>query len=228
MTSYNKKLKVIIPARGGSKGVPRKNLRLINGIPLIAYPILAAKKCKYVSDIYVSTDDKEISDIAAQFGAKIINRPAKYATDTSLDIDVMKHAVEYLSDYDDIIHLRATTPMVSSSKLDEAIQYFFSNPSCTALRSAHEAPETAYKSFKKTGLYWQGLFDNEYSGDYYNLPRQSLPKTYHPNGYIDIVRPSFFMNNDRLHGDQMLAFITNFTHEIDTIHDLKIVEALHG
>jgi len=227
MTFY-KKLKVIIPARGGSKGVIRKNVRLLKDIPLVAYPILAAKKCKYVSDIYVSTDDEEISQVAKQYGAAVIPRPSKYASDSSLDIDVMRHAVEYLSDHDDIIHLRATTPIIDARQLDEAIEYFFSNQTCTGLRSAHVAPETAYKSFKKDGIYWSGLFDDEYEGDYYNWPRQKLPKTYQANGYIDIVRPKVFMNSDNLHGDKMLAFITEFTHEVDTIHDLEIIEALYG
>ena len=228
MISYNKKLKVIIPARGGSKGVHRKNLRLIGGTPLIAYPILAARECKYISDIYVSTEDEEIASVSKKYGAKIIPRPSHFATDTSLDIDVMRHVVEHLSDSDDIVHLRATTPMVQPEVIDRAIQFFLCNLDCTGLRSAHESPETAYKSFKKDGEYWQGLFDNEYSGDYYNLPRQSLPKTYQANGYVDIIRPKVFVKSDRLHGDKMLAFITNFTHEIDTIEDLKIVEAIYG
>jgi len=228
MTSYSKKLKAIIPARGGSKGVPRKNIRLINGTPLIAYPILAAKKCQHISEVYVSTEDKEIARIAKEYGAIIIKRPMEFATDTALDVEVMRHAVEYLSDDGDIVHLRATTPMITSSKVDEAIEYFFSNPDCTGLRSAHESPETAYKSFKKSGDYWKGLFDNEFAGDYYNLPRQSLPKTYQANGYVDILKPQTFMNSDKLHGDKMLAFITDFTHEIDTLHDLKIIEAIYG
>jgi CMP-N,N'-diacetyllegionaminic acid synthase len=228
MTSYNKKLKVVIPARGGSKGVHRKNLKLLNGIPLIAYPIMAAKECKHISDIYVSTEDKEISQVASGYGAKIIDRPEKYATDTSLDIDVMRHVVDFLSDDSDIVHLRATTPLIKAEVVDSAIEFFLNNPSCTALRSAHEASETAYKSFKKSGPYWQGLFDKEFAGDYYNLPRQLLPKTYQANGYIDIVRPSVFMKSNSLHGHRMLAFITEFTHEIDTTNDLKILEAIYG
>jgi CMP-N,N'-diacetyllegionaminic acid synthase len=228
MTFYNKKLKAIIPARGGSKGVHRKNLRMINNLPLIAYPILSAKKCEHISEIYVSTEDQEIANVASSYGAKIIHRPHQYASDTSLDIDVMRHVVKYLHDEDDIVHLRATTPMIKSNIVDQAIKFFLLNSSCTGLRSAHEAPETAYKSFKKNGEYWQGLFDNEYTGDYYNLPRQSLPKTYQANGYVDIIRPKTFMNSDRLHGDKMLAFITEFVHEIDTIDDLKIVEAIYG
>lgn len=228
MITSNKKLKVVIPARGGSKGVIRKNVRLLKNIPLVAYPILAAQKCKYVSNIYVSTDDEEISKVAKQFGASVIPRPSEYAGDSSLDIEVMRHAVHYLSDYDDIVHLRATTPIIDPLLLNEAIEYFFSNPDSTGLRSAHEAPETAYKSFKKNGAYWSGLFNDKYDGDYYNWPRQRLPKTYQANGYIDIVRPKVFMNSDNLHGDKMLAFVTEFTHEIDTIHDLEIIEALYG
>jgi len=76
-------------------------------------------------------------------------------------------------------------------------------------------------------MYWKGLFDKEFQGDYYNQPRQNLPKTYQPNGYVDIIRPSWFMNNDTLHGDKMLAFETPFMHEIDTFEDFKILEALY-
>jgi CMP-N-acetylneuraminic acid synthetase len=228
MIPKNKKIKVVIPARGGSKGVKKKNIRLLAGIPLIAYPILEAKKCKYVSNIYVSTDDTEIAAVAKKYGAEIIKRPKKYATDASPDIDAMKHVVEHLLDYDSIIHLRATTPKIAVSVLDQAIEFFLSNPSCTSLRSAHECPETAYKYFEKNGVYWKGLFDDKLEGEYYNQSRQLLPKTFHPNGYIDIIKPSWFMENSTLHGDKILAFETPYTHEIDTIDDFKILEALHG
>jgi N-acylneuraminate cytidylyltransferase len=223
-----KKLKVIIPARGGSKGIPRKNIRLLNGVPLVAYPILAAKRCKKISMIYVSTDDKEITAIAKDYGAEVINRPPQYATDTALDIEVMRHAVNFLKDDSDMIHLRATTPIVEPSMIDEAVEYFLENHDCTSLRSAHENSETAYKQFKKNNLYWQGLFDKEFEGEYYNKPRQSLPKTYQPNGYVDILKPSWFMKNNSLHGDRMLAFITPHSHEVDTLEDFRLIEAIYG
>ena len=140
----------------------------------------------------------------------------------------MRHAVEYLDDYGDIVHLRATTPMIESSILDDAIDYFLQNDDCTGMRSAHEAPETAYKSFKKSGDYWGGLFDHQLEGDYYNLPRQSLPKTYNPNGYVDIIRPKHFMNDDNLHGNKMLAYITLFAHDVDTLDDFKTLEVMYG
>ena len=222
-----KKLNCIILARGGSKGVPGKNIKEVAGLPLLAYPILAARESKHISKIYVSTDNKDIKKVALEYGALVINRPKELAKDDTLDIDAMRHAVEYLGDTDDIVHLRATTPMIHWKVLDKAIEYFQSNE-CSGLRSAHESPETAYKSFKKNNKYWGGLFDNEYQGEYYNLPRQQLPKTYQPNGYIDIIKPSQFMNSNSFHGDKMIAFVTDFVHEVDTPMDFKILETLYG
>ena len=223
----NTKLKVIIPARGGSKGVPGKNIKEINNIPLLAYPIIAAQQCKFISDIYVSTDDTNIASVAIKYGAKVITRPDDLAQDDSLDIDVMRHAVDYLEDWEDIVHLRATTPMIKSDILDQAIKIYNNNTNCTSLRSAHEAPETAYKWFKLVDKYWNGLFDHEFEGEYYNWSRQQLPKTYQANGYIDIIKPNQFMNNQSLHGDKILAYITPYAHEIDTPEDFKILQALY-
>ena len=223
----NKKLKAIILARGGSKGVPGKNIKEVNGIPLLAYPILSAQKSNYVSKIYVSTDDDLIKKVALKYGASVIDRPDHLAQDDSVDLEALRHSVEYLKSHEDIIQLRATTPMVKSNVIDDAIEYFLSNLDCTSLRSAHESSETAYKSFKQDGRYWSGLFNNEFDGEYYNLPRQKLPKTYQPNGYVDIVRPVQFMNNDSLHGSKILSFITEFAYEIDTIDDFKILEAIY-
>ena len=218
----------LILARGGSKGVPKKNIIDLRGKPLIAWPIAEAIKCSNISNIYVSTDDPEIKEISESFGAKIINRPIELCQDSSTDLDSFKHAVKELASEEDLIHLRATTPLIKSDVLSNAINYFYSNNHCTSLRSAHESPETAYKSFKHDGIYWSGLFNDELNGEYYNLPRQNLPKTYHPNGYVDIVRPAQFMDSDSLHGNKILSFITEYAHEVDTLDDFKILEALHG
>ena len=220
-------MKVIIPARGGSKGVPGKNIKKLNRVPLLAYPIISAHMTKGITEVFVSTDDEEIKNVALNHDAQVIDRPSEFAQDHSLDIDVMRHAVEYLDDYDDIVQLRATTPMVKPHVLDDAIQYFLKHKHCTSLRSAHESPETAYKSFKLNDIYWGGLFDGQMEDDYYNLPRQLLPNTYHPNGYVDIIRPKHFMSNDNLHGDKMLAYVTPYAHEVDTLDDFKILEAIN-
>ena len=218
----------IIPARGGSKGVPGKNIKVVDGHPLLAYPIIAAQNATYIDKVYVSTDDKEIAAVAVEYGAKVINRPAKLAQDHSLDIEVMQHAVKTLGWWSDIVHLRATTPMIDSKVLDQAIEYYYTVDDGTSLRSAHESPESAYKSFKRNGAYWEGLFNHELNGEYYNWPRQRLPKTYQPNGYIDIIQPDYFMKQDNsLHGPKMVSFITPFAYEVDTMDDFKILKTIY-
>ena len=215
----------IILARGGSKGVPGKNIKLLNNKPLIQYPIEAALKTKNIDRVYVSTDSEEISNISRNFGVSIIERPPYLATDTSLDVDAFRHAVEYLKDHDDIVQLRATTPILDPNILDNAIEFFYLNQDdCSSLRSAHEFSESVYKFFKQNGKYWSGFFP-ELKGEYYNLPRQTFPKSYLPNGYIDIVRPKIFMNNNTFHGDKILSFITPYTIEIDTQEDFQRLEA---
>lgn len=216
----------IILARGGSKGVPGKNIKLLNNKPLIQYPIESALKTKNINRVYVSTDSEEISNIAKNCGAFIIKRPKELALDNSLDIEALRHAVEYLGDTSDIVQLRATTPVLDPLKLDQAIEFFLDNKNdCTSLRSAHEFSESVYKFFKKEGNYWSGFFP-DLKGEYYNLPRQSFPKSYLPNGYIDIVRPKIFMKDNTLHGNKILSFITPYVIEIDTQEDFARLESL--
>ena len=124
------KLNSVILARGGSKGVPGKNIKKLNGIPLLAYPIMAARKSKHISDIYVSTDDVNIKNVAIEYGAKVIDRPKELAEDNTTDVEAMRHAVKFLNSYKDIVHLRATTPMIDSDVLDKAIEFFNENINC--------------------------------------------------------------------------------------------------
>jgi CMP-N-acetylneuraminic acid synthetase len=90
----------------------------------------------------------------------------------------------------------------------------------TSLRSAHETSESVYKFYKKNGEFWRPIVDNLDT----NLPRQSYPKTYSPNGYVDIVKPEIFMNSDSFYGDRIYSFITDKTYEIDTIDDFNYIE----
>lgn len=216
-------MKAIILARGGSKGVPGKNIKLLNGNPLIFYPIEAAKRTRNINEVYVSTDCEKIANIASGYDAKVIERPTEISLDNSLDVEAFRHAVIKLNDYSDIVHLRATTPMIQSQVLDNAIEYFLDNLDCTSLRSAHEFSESVYKFFKKNDKYWSGFFDN-LEGEYYNFPRQRFPKSYLPNGYIDIVRPSVFMTKETFHGDKILSFVTEHVIEIDTQKDFNLLE----
>lgn len=211
----------LILARGGSKGVQKKNIKNLLGKPLIEYVITSAKQSKKITDIYVSSDDEEIIEISKKLGCKIIVRPSELSNDLSLDIDSFRHFCDKLNYTEPIIHLRATTPLISPLVIDDAIEVYLKNKNIlTSLRSAHETSESVYKFYKQDGLYWYPIVD----GMDTNSPRQSYPKTYSPNGYIDIVNPQVFMNSDSFYGDKIYSFITDKTYEIDTIDDFNYIE----
>lgn len=211
----------LILARGGSKGVPKKNIKQLMGKPLIEYVITSAKESKKITDVYVSSDDEEIIEISKNLGCKIIVRPNELSTDTSLDIDSFRHFCKELNHTEPIIHLRATTPLVNPLVIDNAIEVFLKNKkNITSLRSAHETSESVYKFYTKNGEFWQPIVDNMDT----NLPRQSYPKTYSPNGYVDIVTPEIFMDSDSFYGNKIYSYITDKTYEIDTIDDFNYIE----
>lgn len=220
----------IIPARGGSKGVPRKNIKLLKGFPLIAYSIAAAKLSKLTNRIIVSTESSEIAAIAQQYGAEVpFLRPAEYAQDRSPDIDFIRHAIEWFKENetrqpDLLIHLRPTTPLRDPALMDEAIDNIANNHDATALRSVHELAEPPQKMLGIEQGYLTGLFPQDTRPEYYNLPRQVFPKAYHPNGYIDIIRTEYVTKNNALHGPRMIGFITPFTIEVDTPDDFSHLE----
>lgn len=144
----------IIPARGGSKGIPQKNIMDIGGFPLIAYSIAAAKLSKKIDRVIVSTDSKEIAEIAKRFGAEVpFMRPKEIATDTSPDIDFIKHALSWFKAKEGrtpkyIVHLRPTTPLRHPADIDRSITKLAAHSRATSLHSAHELRESPYKLFK--------------------------------------------------------------------------------
>ncbi len=118
----NKTYLAIIPARGGSKRLPRKNVLELNGKTLISYTIEAGLNSKYIDKTIVSSDDKEILDISLACGANIIERPSYLATDTSTSFDAILHTIENIETYDYVVLLQATSPLRNSKHLDEAIE----------------------------------------------------------------------------------------------------------
>lgn len=213
----------LILARGGSKGIPRKNIKLLNGMPLIYYPINAAKNSKLIKNVYVSTDDEEISEISSQLGARVIKRPQSISGDHSTDVEAFRHFCLETGYYKPIIHLRATTPILDPSVIDEAITTFNNNKAdITSLRSGHKMSESAFKCLLKGEKYWEPIVD----GFDFNAPRQLCKDTYSANGYIDIVDPTVFMNHDTFYGDRIFPFVTAFSPEIDTLDDFYYIEFL--
>jgi CMP-N,N'-diacetyllegionaminic acid synthase len=214
-----KKISCLILARGGSKGVPKKNIKPLLNKPLIGWVIDAAKQTKLIGDIWVSTDCKDISKISKEFGAKIINRPDHLSGDDSLDIDAFKHALDYLDDIDEIVHLRATTPVIIPSNIDSAIDYYFKNKNyCTSLRSGHKMTESIFKFFTIENEFFRPMTNTHFLG------RQNVQSTYIPNGYVDIVKVETIKKLNSLHGDKILAFETETTIEIDSIEQFNFLE----
>lgn len=220
----------VIPARGGSKGVPRKNIHPLAGYPLIAWSIEAARLAISVDRVIVSTDDPAIAETAAAFGAEVpFLRPAELAGDTVPDLPVILHLMDWLRDHDGadpefIVHLRPTTPVRDPALIDQAVYAIAADPAATALRSAHPLAEPPHKMFQVEGGYLRGFFPDDPRPEYYNLPRQTFPTAYSPNGYVDVVRCAFVRADGRLHGPAMLARITPVVVEVDRPEDLEMLE----
>jgi len=223
----------MIPARSGSKGVPNKNIKLLGGYPLIAYAICASRLSSEISRTIVSTDSPEYAEIAKKYGAEVpFLRPPEISQAKSLDIEFIQHAIQWFDENeglipDILVHIRPTTPLRDPEIIDEAIRLFQKDSQATSLRSVHELAESPHKVFNiDSNGYLKGLFPDDPRPEYYNLPRQSFPTAYHPNGYVDIIRCEFVQKNDSLHGQKMIGFITPVSIEVDRREDFEYLEYL--
>lgn len=221
----------IIPARGGSKGVPGKNIKLLAGYPLISYSIIAGTLSSKIDRVVVSTDSEEIAGISRAFGADIpFLRPAEFATDTSPDRDFVIHALDWFKNSESsapefLVHLRPTTPLRDPKLVDEAIVATLANAEATSCRSGHEAPESPYKWFiKNESGYFLGFGPGNSDPGYSNLPRQLMPTVYIPDGYVDVLRTSFVLASDNIHGERMMGYVSPPCIEVDTDEDFEFLE----
>jgi len=203
----------LIPARGGSKGIPRKNLVMVGGKPLIAYSIEHALSSRYIRRTIVSTDDSEIAAVARSFGAEVpFIRPSEFARDLSPDIDVFRHALKWLRDRDGyvcelVVHLRPTGPVRRVEVVDDAIQTMLSHSEADSLRSVSWPIQTPYKMWRIVDGYLRPLLSLDGVAEPYCLPRQSLPEIYWQNGYVDIVRPRVVLELGMMCGHKILPFV---------------------
>ncbi len=226
------KVIAVIPARAGSKGVIDKNIKLLAGHPLIAYSIAAAKLASKVDRIIVSTDSNQYADIARNYGAEVpFLRPENLAGDTSTDYDFFKHLLNWLSENEAsipqyLVHLRPTTPLRQVSYIDSAIGHIKHASNATALRSAHQMSESAYKAFEIENDYLKSVGTNSFALDTSNDPRQNFPNTYEANGYVDVLKTEYILKHCKLHGDHVIAFTTPPVTEVDTIENFDYLEYL--
>ena len=221
----------IIPARSGSKGIKDKNLCNLCGYPLLAYSIVAAIIAKQVDRVLISTDSEQYAEIARRYGAETpFLRPTKLSGDTSTDRDFMLHAMEWVQKNEGQtpeywVHLRPTTPLRDPVHVDSAIKMLINCPAATALRSAHVSPESPFKWFRiNEDGFFTALTSEDTSLDKFNLPRQSYPQVYIPNGYVDIVKSSFVMSSEQFHGDNVLGYKSPYCNEVDSKEELDMLE----
>lgn len=220
----------IIPARGGSKGVPKKNIRLLDRYPLISYSIAAGKMSQEIDRVVVSTDSEEIAEIAKYYGAEApFLRPQKLATDNASDIEFVEHAIQWFFENENaipeyFIHLRPTTPLRQIENVDQGIRMLIKNNMATSLRSGHLASESPLKWFliNENG-YFESILKS-INNDQANAARQEFPDVYIPDGYVDVLRTKFIIENGLLHGNKMIGFKSPACYEVDTEEDFKLIE----
>ena len=219
----------IIPARSGSKGVPDKNIRSLDGWPLIAYSIQVGLLAKNIDRVIVSTDSERYAAIAKEYGAEVpFLRPAEISVDFSTDYECVKHALDWLNDSGSeipeyIVHLRPTTPLREPVIVSDAVEALRKDKEATALRSVHEMSETAYKCFCVESSRLVTLVNGSSDLEEVNNARQAFPKTYHGNGYVDVLRSEFILKHGKIHGDRVIAYVTDVTHEVDSETDFDYI-----
>lgn len=214
----------IIPARSGSKSVPHKNIRDICGKPMIAYSIEHGLKSKYINRVIVSTDSEQYADIARNYGAEVpFIRPAEYATDTALDIDVFRHALSYLRDNegyeaDIVVQLRPTYPIRRIEDIDRMIELCMGDDNIDSVRSMSLATEIPYKMWVEAepggGFMVKPLIDS--IPECYNMPRQQLPTVYYQNACIDVLRPRVIFEMNSMSGNVIMGYKMTENFDIDT------------
>lgn len=187
-----KKILIIIPARGGSKGIPRKNLRILNGKPLLYYAIANSLGLKnFMVDCYISTEDEEIAFLSIKLGAKVVNRDTRISDDKATLDPVIYDAFNQITNvnnrnYDAVITLQPTSPLLEINTLNLAIEHFFSNNIDTLISGVDD-----------THLTWK-IRDNVFTPNYQlRLNRQELPKQFKETGGFVITKPCFIEENSR-------------------------------
>ena len=226
----------LIPARGGSKGIPRKNIKSFAGYPLIAWSIAAGLQANSVSRVIVSTDDEEIAAVARQFGAETpFLRPSEFSQDRTPDLPAFVHALNWLEDVegykpDIIVQLRPTSPLRSRDMIDSAVKILVENPDADSVRGVVPSGQNPFKMWRFQGYDrpMKPLLEVEGIAEPFNAPRQILPPTYWQTGHIDAIRTKTITRKKSLTGDVIYPLVIDprYTVDIDTPADWTKYEAL--
>ena len=221
----------LIPARGGSKSIPRKNVKRLGGHPLLAYSIAAGRQARCVSRVLVSTDDDEIAGIAERYGAEApFRRPAALAEDHVRDYPVFEHALQWLDAEegyrpDVVVQLRPTSPLRPPSCIDDAVATLLADADADAVRSVTPSGQNPYKMWRLHDGVMTPLLDSAFD-EPFNMPRQKLPPTYWQTGHIDAIRTRTITQKHSLTGDRIAPLIIEpgYAVDIDTIEQWQMAE----
>ena len=219
-----KKVLAVIPARGGSKGLPGKNIKMLDGKPLIAWSIELAKQCAYIDRIVVSTDDDEIAAVASSWGADIpFKRPAALASDTSPTIDALRHCINTLDEtFDSLVLLQATSPLRTLQTLNACIE-----------TSIHADQTVISVSESKKPIEW--MFYRHDNGFNYVLDgihtptrRQDCKPAFYVDGNVYCVPVEQLLTGNEIFDEHSLTVVSqpNEAVDIDTIDDFEYCEYL--
>jgi len=229
------KVLAIIPARGGSKSIPKKNLVKLCGKPLLAYSIETALICPTIDRLIVSSDNKEIMDVAIEYGAEVpFIRPKELAQDDTLDLPVFIHCLKYLKENegyepDIIVQLRPTSPLRSEDMVEKGIQLLLDHPKADSVRAVCSPSQNPYKmwTITKDG-YLNPLVDISIE-EPFNQPRQALPDVFWQNGYVDVTRTSTIIEKNSMTGKKILPLIVDSREIIDIDNELtfKFAEMIY-
>ena len=221
----NRKILAIIPARGGSKGLPGKNIKIFNGKPLIAWTIEAALKSKYINRVIVSTEDPKIKKISRDYKTEIVERPNHLAEDASKVYDVIEHALNFLSEkekyYPDVIVLlQPTSPLRNTKDIDGALDIFLKNE-CDSVVSVYESTPPIYWAMEANEKYLKPVFDKKY----FSKRRQDLAITYNPNGAAYVSNVDNFNRYKGFYSENILPFVMPIERSIDIDSEIDFILA---
>jgi len=225
----------VVVARGGSLGVPRKNLQKIAGKTLVEHSVAHALNSESVDRVILSTDSREIAEIGAKAGAEVpFLRPAELALPETLDQPVFEHAINFIEKLDGyvpdaVVHLRPTAPYRKCGWIDSAVRMFLDNKECDSVRSVSLADMHPYRMFDidKSSGFLKPIMGHRHS-EPYTLRRQDLPEIYFYNCVIDVTSPGTIRGKKSMTGDNILPFIIppDLALDIDTPADLNYVRYL--
>jgi len=217
----------LIPARGGSKGLPGKNIRPLNGKPLIAYAIEAALKATHIDRVIISTDDEEIARVAVEYGAELpFMRPAELASDTAMAVDNYIYTIDRLEKeggkpIEAFVVLQPTSPLRIAEDIDGAVELFLKKEADSVISYTKEAHPVVWHKYLDT----EGRFVDIFDANIKN--RQENRVSYYPNGAVYVFRTSMIRER-QYYTDRSYAYIMPRTRsvDIDFIEDFEYAEFL--